>query len=50
MERQLDFAGGGYLKTKMECLGVKVLLEKSTAAILGNGKAEGIAVQGRGEP
>ncbi len=43
MERQLDFAGGGYLKAKMECLGVKVLLERNTAAILGNGKAEGVA-------
>jgi nitrite reductase (NADH) large subunit len=43
MERQLDLTGGGYLKSKMECLGVKVLLERSTAAILGNGKVEGIA-------
>jgi len=43
MERQLDLTGGGHLKSKMECLGVKVLLERSTAAILGNGKVEGIA-------
>jgi nitrite reductase (NADH) large subunit len=43
MERQLDLTGGGYLKAKMECLGVKVLLERDTAAILGNGKAEGVA-------
>src|SRR5256885_10653178 len=43
MERQLDLTGGGYLKSKMECLGVKVLLERSTAAILGNGKVEGVA-------
>jgi nitrite reductase (NADH) large subunit len=43
MERQLDFAGGGYLKLKMECLGMKVLLEKNTAAILGNGRVEGVA-------
>jgi nitrite reductase (NADH) large subunit len=43
MERQVDFAGGGYLKTKMECLGVKVLLERNTAAILGNEKVEGVA-------
>src|SRR5205807_4713007 len=43
MERQLDVRGGGYLKAKMECLGVKVLLERSTTAILGNGKAEGVA-------
>ena len=43
MERQLDFTGGGYLKAKMECLGVKVLMERNTTAILGNGKAEGMA-------
>ena len=43
MERQLDFTGGGYLKSKMECLGIKVLLEKNTTAILGNGKVEGLA-------
>jgi nitrite reductase (NADH) large subunit len=43
MERQLDFTGGGYLKSKMECLGMKVLLEKNTTAILGNGKVEGLA-------
>src|SRR5436190_10025157 len=43
MERQLDFVGGSYLKAKMECLGVKVLMERNTTAILGNGKAEGVA-------
>src|SRR5437660_2215926 len=43
MERQLDLTGGSYLKAKMECLGVKVLLERSTTAILGNGQAEGVA-------
>src|SRR6266852_2912041 len=43
MERQLDLTGGGYLKAKMECLGVKVLLERNTTAILGNGKAEAVA-------
>ena len=43
MERQLDLAGGSYLKTKMECLGMKVLLQRNTAAILGNGKVEGVA-------
>ena len=42
MERQLDLKGGGYLKSKMECLGVKVLLERNTAAILGSGRAEGV--------
>jgi nitrite reductase (NADH) large subunit len=43
MERQMDLIGGGYLKSKMECLGMKVLLEKNTTAILGNGKVEGLA-------
>src|SRR2546426_3846849 len=43
MERQLDLTGGGYLKAKMECLGVKVLLERNATAILGNGKAAGVA-------
>src|SRR5215470_8113553 len=43
MERQLDFAGGGYLKSKMECLGVRVLMERSTTAILGNGKVEAVS-------
>src|SRR3989440_144791 len=43
MERQLDLTGGGYLKSKMECLGVKVLLERSTVAILGDEKVEGVA-------
>jgi len=42
MERQLDSIGGGYLKAKMECLGVKVLLSHSTAAIIGDSKAEGV--------
>jgi nitrite reductase (NADH) large subunit len=43
MERQLDLTGGSYLKAKMECLGVRVLLSRSTTEILGNGKAEGVA-------
>jgi nitrite reductase (NADH) large subunit len=42
MERQLDSIGGGYLKSKMECLSVKVLLSHSTTAILGDTKAEGV--------
>jgi nitrite reductase (NADH) large subunit len=42
MERQLDLTGGGYLKSKMECLGVRVLLERSTTAVLGNGKVSGL--------
>jgi nitrite reductase (NADH) large subunit len=43
MERQLDSAGGAYLKAKMECLGIRVLLSHSTTDILGNDKAEGVA-------
>jgi nitrite reductase (NADH) large subunit len=42
MERQLDSVGGGYLKAKMECLAVKVLLSHNTAAIVGESKAEGV--------
>jgi len=42
MERQLDSIGGGYLKAKMECLDVKVLLSHNTAAIVGEDKAEGV--------
>ncbi len=42
MERQLDRTGGGYLARKMERLGVRVLMERSTTAILGNGHAEGV--------
>ena len=45
MERQLDFTGGSYLKAKMECLGVKVLLTRNTKAILGAEKAEGVEFQ-----
>jgi nitrite reductase (NADH) large subunit len=45
MERQLDLTGGSYLKAKMECLGVQVLLNRSTTEIMGNGKAEGVAFQ-----
>ena len=42
MERQLDAVGGAYLKAKMECLGVQVLLNHSTVAILGEHRAEGL--------
>ena len=45
MERQLDQTGGDYLKAKMECLGIRVLLNRRTTQILGNGKAEGVAFQ-----
>jgi nitrite reductase (NADH) large subunit len=42
MERQLDLTGGSYLKAKMECMGVKVLLNRNTKAILGDEKATGV--------
>jgi nitrite reductase (NADH) large subunit len=35
MERQLDSAGGAYLRARMEALGVRVLLERRTHAIRG---------------
>ena len=43
MERQLDATGGALLRNKIEALGTKVLLGRSTSAILGNGKVEGVA-------
>jgi nitrite reductase (NADH) large subunit len=42
MERQLDLAAGAMLKRKMHNLGVTVLLEKKTQALIGNGKVEGL--------
>jgi nitrite reductase (NADH) large subunit len=46
MERQLDSRGGALLKDKMERLGVRVLVGKSTEAILGNGHAQGVRFAG----
>jgi len=45
MERQLDPDGGQYLAGKMEDLGIRVLLGRSTAAVLGNGRVEGVALE-----
>ncbi|MBM3786405.1 MAG: NAD(P)/FAD-dependent oxidoreductase [Acidobacteria bacterium] len=42
MDRQLDPAGGLYLKRKMRNLGVKVLLEKQTTHVTGNGHVRGL--------
>jgi nitrite reductase (NADH) large subunit len=42
MERQLDPCGGGYLRSKIEDLGVKVLLGSSTKAILGGDTVTGV--------
>src|SRR5687767_11398149 len=44
MERQLDPDGGMYLVGKMEELGIKVLLGRTTTAVLGNGHVEGVAL------
>ena len=48
MERQLDATGGSYLAAKMNRMGITVLLGLSTAAILGNGKVEGVQFKGGG--
>src|SRR3954468_1518903 len=45
MERQLDPDGGNYLAGKMEDLGVRVLLRRSTTAIVGDASAEGVALE-----
>lgn len=42
MDKQLDATAGAYLKNKMERLGVRVLCGKSTSALVGNGKVEGV--------
>ena len=42
MQMQLDAGAGGILKTSMEALGVKVLLKKSTTAILGPDRVLGL--------
>src|SRR3954469_17384780 len=44
MERQLDPDGGNYLLGKMEELGVTVLLGRTTVAILGEERAEAVAL------
>jgi nitrite reductase (NADH) large subunit len=43
MERQLDANGGNYLAGTMEDMGIKVLLGRSTTAIVGETLAEGVA-------
>jgi nitrite reductase (NADH) large subunit len=42
MERQLDPIGALYLKKKIEELGIRVLLERQTTSLLGNGRVEGL--------
>jgi nitrite reductase (NADH) large subunit len=48
MERQLDPDGGQYLVGKMEDLGIRVLLGRTTTAVLGNGHVEGVALSDDG--
>ena len=45
MERQLDPDGGNYLAGKMEDLGIRVLLGRSTTAIVGDARCEGVALE-----
>src|SRR5437764_870929 len=45
MERQLDPDGGSYLAGQMEDLGVRVLLGRSTGVVVGEERAEGIALE-----
>ncbi|HEX4568350.1 MAG TPA: nitrite reductase large subunit NirB [Vicinamibacterales bacterium] len=45
MERQLDPDGGNYLTGKMEDLGIQVLLGRSTVAIVGDERVEGVALE-----
>src|SRR6185503_21054619 len=42
MERQLDPPGGQYLLAKMEQLGVRVLLGRSTTAVVGKKRVEAV--------
>ncbi|HYL73353.1 MAG TPA: nitrite reductase large subunit NirB [Bryobacteraceae bacterium] len=42
MERQLDPTGGCFLERKMEALGIRVLLDRQTQALVGNGRVEGL--------
>jgi nitrite reductase (NADH) large subunit len=44
MERQLDPDGGSYLAGQMEALGITVLLGRTTTAILGEDRVEGVAL------
>jgi NAD(P)H-nitrite reductase large subunit len=42
MIQQLDSAGGALLKRKLEAMGVRVLLEKATTHLLGDGRVRGL--------
>jgi nitrite reductase (NADH) large subunit len=42
MDVQLDAVGGEFLKKEIEKIGIEVLLNKSTAKLMGNGRVEGL--------
>ncbi len=42
MVQQLDAAGAAILRQKMEAMGIRVLLDRLTTRVLGNGRAEGL--------
>ena len=44
MERQLDPDAGNYVMAKMEELGIRVLVGRTTVAVLGDGHTEGVAL------
>jgi nitrite reductase (NADH) large subunit len=44
MERQLDPDGGSYLLGKMEEMGIRVLLGRTTIAVLGGDRVDGVAL------
>ena len=46
MDKQLDRTGGLYLKAKLERMGLRMILNRETKAILGNGRAEGVELSG----
>jgi nitrite reductase (NADH) large subunit len=48
MERQLDPTGGNYLASKMNQMGITVLLGLSTTKVLGNGHVQGVEFKGGG--
>jgi nitrite reductase (NADH) large subunit len=49
MERQIDAVGGHFLKKEITKMGIPVLLQKQTTAILGNGHVEGVKFKDQSE-
>jgi nitrite reductase (NADH) large subunit len=44
MERQLDPTGGGYLLAKLNAMGIRVVLDRTTAAIRGGASVTGVTL------